>query len=256
MSVTLTTCARAIIAVTLVVMASPAGAENGDARSQFTSWQQDLRDRLDHPRFENAFWGIEVVSLGTGRTLFEHNAHKFFQPASNAKLFTAALVLDRLGPDHRIRTSVMAHARPDEQGCISGDLVIVGRGDPTFSDAWHKGPPGASLRPLADAITNAGIRRIGGLLTGDISFLPGPAHGAGWMWEDLDYAYGSPISALAFNDNTLEVRVTPADETGVACRVDLFPNTDQVTVVNQTITVDSPTPLEPAARLPAPSEPS
>src|ERR1041385_9059801 len=39
------------------------------------------------------FWGIEIVSLATGQTLYSQNADKLFIPASNTKLFTTAAAL-------------------------------------------------------------------------------------------------------------------------------------------------------------------
>ena len=88
-------------------------AEADATRPALVAWQNELLERIAQPRFENAHWGIKVVSLDSGRTLFERNAKKYFQPASNAKLFTAALVLDRLGPEYRIRTTVTASTPPD-----------------------------------------------------------------------------------------------------------------------------------------------
>jgi D-alanyl-D-alanine carboxypeptidase/D-alanyl-D-alanine-endopeptidase (penicillin-binding protein 4) len=66
----------------------------------------ELRERLaghvNEARFAAAMWGVKVVSVDTGKTLFEHNAQKLFSPASNSKLYTVALALDRLGADYRI----------------------------------------------------------------------------------------------------------------------------------------------------------
>ena len=44
--------------------------------------------------------GVKVVSLDTGRVLFEENAAKLLRPASNMKLYTVAAALDRLSPDY------------------------------------------------------------------------------------------------------------------------------------------------------------
>src|SRR3989475_4930965 len=72
-----------------------------------------INEHLGQSRFASALWGVKIVSLDSGKALFEHNAGKLFEPASNAKLFTGALALDRLGPDYRIKTAVYAAARPD-----------------------------------------------------------------------------------------------------------------------------------------------
>ncbi len=96
----------------------------------------DLRQRLTaqvtQPQFDGALWGVKVVSLDTGATLFEHNSRKLLSPASNAKLYTVALGLERLGPQHRIKTSVLAENRPNAAGELAYDLVVR-PGDPTFN---------------------------------------------------------------------------------------------------------------------------
>ena len=47
---------------------------------------------LSEPDLARGFWGIQVVSLSSGRVLYEHNADKLFTPASNTKLFTTCLL--------------------------------------------------------------------------------------------------------------------------------------------------------------------
>src|SRR5689334_18292331 len=98
-----------------------------------------LSAHISQPRFAPAAWGVKIVSLDSGKTLFEHNPQKYFNPASNAKLYTAALALDRLGADYRIRTSLYATARPDTSGTLKGDLMVYGRGDPTMAASLNGG---------------------------------------------------------------------------------------------------------------------
>src|SRR6266568_3890739 len=68
--------------------------------------QKQLAEHVSQPKFKAAIWGLKIVSLDSGKTIFEHNAQKLFSPASNSKLYTVALALDRLGADYRVRTSV------------------------------------------------------------------------------------------------------------------------------------------------------
>src|SRR5207237_6879644 len=75
-------------------------------------FQAEIGSHVGQPRFASASWGIKIVSLDSGATLFETNAHKLLKPASNAKLYTAALALDALGLDYRIRTSIYSRSRP------------------------------------------------------------------------------------------------------------------------------------------------
>ena len=195
--------------------------------------RQRLADHLAQPKFEAALWGVKILSLATGQTLFEHNPSKLFTPASNSKLYTIALALDRLGPDYRIRTSLYARAKPDSAGTLQGDLIVYGRGDPTLNTRLHGGDIFKALAPLAAALTNAGVKRIAGDLVGDSSFLHGPEFGSGWEWDDPEYDYGAEISALTINDNTLQLNAKPGDRVGAPVRFEFSPPTLYLTLSNR-----------------------
>jgi D-alanyl-D-alanine carboxypeptidase/D-alanyl-D-alanine-endopeptidase (penicillin-binding protein 4) len=139
---------------------------------------------------------VKVVSLDTGKTLFENDATKLLSPASNCKLYTMAMVLDKLGGDYRIKTSLYSVVKPDKRGNLKGDLIIYGRGDPGFNVKAGDGDIFRALQPLVAALTNAGVRKISGDLIGDESFIVGSPFGSGWVWDDMNYYYGAEISAL------------------------------------------------------------
>ena len=88
---------------------------------------------LADPDLARGFWGIEVVSLSTGKVLYAQNADKLFTPASNTKLFTTAAALALIGPDYTFSTTVETNGSLDKHGRLTGDLVLVGRGDPNLS---------------------------------------------------------------------------------------------------------------------------
>ncbi|HYG35848.1 MAG TPA: D-alanyl-D-alanine carboxypeptidase/D-alanyl-D-alanine-endopeptidase, partial [Clostridia bacterium] len=203
-----------------------------------TELQQRIVDHVSQRKFSAALWGVKIVSLDTGRTLFEHNAGKLFSPASNAKLYTTALALDRLGPDYRIRTSLYAAARPNRRGALEGDLILYGRGDPTISARLHHGDLQSALMPLVTALTNSGVKRIQGDLVGDTSFFRGAAFGAGWAWDDLGYYYGAEVSPLTINDNTLPVTVRPGTRRGAPCEVTVAFAPACLTFRNRTETIE------------------
>ena len=215
------------------------------AAQQQTSAQQpetidSLRGRIAahiaQARFAPAAWGVKIVSLESGKTIFEHNQGKYFNPASNAKLYTAALALERLGVDYRIRTSLYSTARPDAAGTLKADLIVYGRGDPTMAARLNGGDYFKGLDPLITQLVNAGVRRIEGDLVGDESFFAGPPFGSGWEWDDLQAYYGAEVSALTIDDNALDLFVKPADRAGIPCRVTTGPPTSLVTLINRTQT--------------------
>lgn len=236
-----------LITVLLVVfhMLGAVGGWALPANKQRTSAQggeplSALRERIAahiaQPRFAPAAWGVKIVSLDTGKTIFEHNPQKYFNPASNAKLYTAALALERLGPDYKIKTSLYSTSRPGASGTLKGDLIVYGRGDPTMAARLNGGDYFKGMEPLVAQFVNAGIRRIEGDLIGDESYFAGPPFGAGWEWDDLQAYYGAEVSSLTINDNAVDLFVKPADRAGLPCRITTGPATSFVTLMNRTQT--------------------
>jgi D-alanyl-D-alanine carboxypeptidase/D-alanyl-D-alanine-endopeptidase (penicillin-binding protein 4) len=184
------------------------------------------------PAARSAFWGIEVFDLETGKTLVSYNATRLFVPASNAKLFTAALALDRLGPDYRFQTRVLSDAAPDSDGVIHGPVRLVGGGDPNLSarPVPYQAKPGSSppgnplihIEGLASQVAARGVKRIEGPVIGDDTwYVWEPSEG--WAVDDLNYEYGAPVSALTVNDNTLTIAVNPAVQPGDLATLDVQP---------------------------------
>lgn len=206
--------------------------------------QKRLAAHLDQPRFAAASWGVKIISLDTGAKLFERNAGKLLKPASNAKLFTGALALDRLGPDFRIGTSVHATAPPNAKGVVKGDLIVYGRGDPSFAARFNGGDYTKSLEPLVAALMNAGVKQVTGDLIGDESFFRGPPFGSGWTWDDLQEYYGAGVSALTVEDNTVDLVFKPGASVGDACLIVTKPGTSSLTFVNRTETAPPGSPRQ------------
>ncbi|HVG21871.1 MAG TPA: D-alanyl-D-alanine carboxypeptidase/D-alanyl-D-alanine-endopeptidase [Blastocatellia bacterium] len=205
----------------------------GSQSETLDSLKARIAAHISQPRFAPAAWGLKVVSLDSGKVIFEQNAQKYFNPASNAKLYTAALALDRLGADYRIKTSLYSTARPDATGTLKGDLIIYGRGDPLMTARLNGGDYYKGLEPLADQLASAGVRRIEGDLVGDESYFAGPPIGSGWEWDDLQEYYGAEVSALTVNDNSIDILVKPGARPGVPCRVTTGPAVSFVTVINR-----------------------
>jgi D-alanyl-D-alanine carboxypeptidase/D-alanyl-D-alanine-endopeptidase (penicillin-binding protein 4) len=180
---------------------------------------------------------VKIVSLDTGRVIFQQNERKFVRPASNMKLYTVAAALDRLTPDYHFITSVYAREAPDKSGLLKGDLVIYGRGDPSIAARFNNGDYFKGINDLADRIVAAGLKRIKGDLVGDESYFNGAPLGSGWEWEDLQWAFGASISALSVNDNSIDLTVKPGATVGAPVVITTGPPAPFVKIVNKATTM-------------------
>jgi D-alanyl-D-alanine carboxypeptidase/D-alanyl-D-alanine-endopeptidase (penicillin-binding protein 4) len=201
-----------------------------------------LRDTVDAliANGPAAFWGIEIVDLKTGQTLYERNSDRFFVPASNTKLFTTSLALTRLGPDFTFQTRVLANAAPDSNGIVHGDLRLVGGGDPNLSPRtipYTKAPvtgnPLAAIEDLANQVAARGVTRVEGDIVGDDSWYVWEPYGSGWAIDDPQYDYGAAVSALTINDNVLTLRVRPGQREGDPAAITLDPPLEYYTIDNR-----------------------
>jgi D-alanyl-D-alanine carboxypeptidase/D-alanyl-D-alanine-endopeptidase (penicillin-binding protein 4) len=200
----------------------------------------------ESPAARNAAWGIQAADLRSGKTIFELNAAHFFVPASNTKLFSTSLALNRLGPDFTFQTRVVAASGPDASGVISGDLRLVGGGDPNLSARaipYHPGPstgdPLAALADLAAQIAAKGVTRIAGDIIGDDTWYAWQPFGGGWGIDDPLYDYGAPVSALTLNDNAFTLHIGPGAHDGDPAALQLNPPLEYYAIENHIRTVNA-----------------
>ena len=90
--------------------------------------------------FNNSFTGFSLYDPETDKYLFEYNAHKFFTPASNTKIFTF-YTSKKIFSDS-IPGILYAHR--------NDTLYFTGTGDPTFLDEDF------STQPVRDFLKNSG----------------------------------------------------------------------------------------------------
>jgi D-alanyl-D-alanine carboxypeptidase/D-alanyl-D-alanine-endopeptidase (penicillin-binding protein 4) len=222
-------------------------AQTTDSAHSAAQLAAQIDEHISQSRFDAALWGVKVVSLDSGMTIFDNHADRLMSPASNSKLYPAALALDHFGPDYRIVTPILASAKPDADGTVRGDLVISGRGDPSWN-AKHAGTNfWDMLSPFVAVLKKNGVHRVTGDLIGDTTFFHSQPNGSGWTVDDLEDSEGAEISALTLADNFTTIRVTPA-QAGEPCKAELVDPFTSLQIDNQTVTATNKAPRQIIAR--------
>jgi D-alanyl-D-alanine carboxypeptidase/D-alanyl-D-alanine-endopeptidase (penicillin-binding protein 4) len=141
---------------------------------------------------------IRVVDTDAGTVWAEATPELAENPASNMKLITAAVALDRLGPDFSFSTGLY--------GEVAGDrvetLVLRGEGDPTLTTL--------DLAELAQVLAHLGVASVGQILVDqtrfDDQFVP-PAFA---QQPDEWASFRAPVSAVALDRNAVTLFVAPS----------------------------------------------
>ncbi|HJX83470.1 MAG TPA: D-alanyl-D-alanine carboxypeptidase/D-alanyl-D-alanine-endopeptidase [Candidatus Angelobacter sp.] len=204
---------------------------------------------LAQPQLARADWGIHVVDIESGKTIYSRNADRLFLPASNEKLLTTSAVMAYVGPDYRFRTTVETTGKIDDAGRLSGDLVIVGRGDPNISGRvlpYHirsqRNPPYTQiLEAMADQVVRNGVKVVDGNVIGDDTFYAPQRYPAGWSQDDLQWLDGAGISALTFNDNVVFLKIQPAAQAGDKALLSFEPANNYYELDNRIVTGEAGT---------------
>ena len=219
------------------------------APHKHTNLKKEVEKIVAQPDLGRGFWGIEITSLQTGKVLCAINADKMFTPASNTKLFTTAAALALIGPDYKFRTTVENSGSLDKYGRLSGDLVLVGRGDPNLSGRelpynTHTQRDADAVRVLerlADELVQKGVKYVDGDIVADDSYFAFERYGEGWSQDDLVWPDGAPVSALTVNDNVIFVNILPGARAGDRAFVSVTPFADYYTIDNRLLTTPAGT---------------
>jgi D-alanyl-D-alanine carboxypeptidase/D-alanyl-D-alanine-endopeptidase (penicillin-binding protein 4) len=141
--------AAALLALCLALPATPvlAAARLDDALPAPVAAALDQAG-LPH----EAFAAIALPQTRWARR-WQHRAEVPMQPGSTMKLVTTVVALDRLGPNHRGRTELLA-AGPIEGEVLNGDLVLKGGADPDLDLP--------ALWALLFELRQRGVREIAG----------------------------------------------------------------------------------------------
>ncbi|WP_437588053.1 D-alanyl-D-alanine carboxypeptidase/D-alanyl-D-alanine endopeptidase [Sorangium sp. So ce1000] len=154
--------------------------------------------------------GMLAIDVTSGATLAAFDPRGLYNPASNAKLFTAAAALRLLGPSYRYLTGLYGEA---SNGTVA-ELVLRGSGDPSLrtDDLWE----------LARSLRAADVRKVAAIAIDqgyfDARYVPPAFEQQPEEWA----AFRAPVSAASLNANTVLFTVRPS-KAGQAASVAIDP---------------------------------
>ena len=180
-----------VAASSLPVAPPPVGLPQLQPHVSCAALQQRIRAAVGG---ESGVWSISVADA-RGRLLADVNGTRARIPASNQKLFSTAIALDRLGPDYRLTTRLWRQT--------DGSLQITGEGDPDLNLA--------QLQRFAKLALGSGGSSAAPSGPVTIQLVEEPKQRwwpQGWHWADRAEAYGAPITRLALTSNALDMAVS------------------------------------------------
>jgi D-alanyl-D-alanine carboxypeptidase/D-alanyl-D-alanine-endopeptidase (penicillin-binding protein 4) len=174
--------AAVVIGSAIPAYAAPQLAPTGPAETVLslpdssTTGAPDAVARVLDPLLDDASLGGSVgaivLDVATGAVVYQREAAMSRSLASNQKVFTALAILDALGPEGRIETTVTWDP-------ATSTLTLVGAGDPTLASVAASG---SSLADLADQVMGQVSGDVS--LRYDTSLFDGSGIAPGW---DPDY---------------------------------------------------------------------
>lgn len=222
----------------ITLMISPQLLQQTEIEQTVFNQSDDLNEKINSiladERLNGALIGLSIRNGKTGELLYSHLGETRLRPASNMKILTSIAALETLGADHRFKTEVAIDGTL-ESNVLDGDVYIKGYGDPTLLKE--------DLEQFAKELKAYGIHTIKGDIFGDDTWYDDVRLSQDLNWSDETNYTGAQISALTLSPNggydtgTVIVEVRPGSKVGEKAEVTINPETDYVTMINQTKTV-------------------
>ncbi len=208
-------------------------AAPASTRTPVQQLQVDLSNIFETPQFERSFWSVLVRPADSPDDLYSLNAGKLMMPGSAMKLVTLAAAAELLGWGHQFETKVASLA-PLDEGTLRGDLIVVGGGDPSISE--RSDVPGV-LQTLARQLREAGITKIEGGIIGHDDLFDDNGFGDGWTLDNLPYGYAAAVSALEYNEGSVDLVIHAGAAAGDAVAIQMRPDGSGLQIDNRLVTV-------------------
>lgn len=230
----------AVLCLTLILEFQPLISQSDTIPiiNKLSELRNDIEALINNPDLSNAFIGICVQDIETGEYIFRLNDDKNFVPASTVKIITTLAALEYFGKDFKYQTNMYIDGQLHPNGEFIGDVIIRGSGDPTISKSFYAEPL-LIIDSFTKKLDSLGIKTITGNFVADDTYLDLINYGPGWSWDDFMYPFSSPISAFAFNDNTISISIFPGDSINNISKFSVYPENNLVRVLNYVTTTSA-----------------
>ncbi len=208
---------KCVVLVLLVIINfCPAQAKTAKSKKKLST-AASISEILKKYKIESSNVSIQI--LDDEEVVESTNAGAKKIPASITKILTSFAILKKFPPGHRFYTRLLTDGK---------NLYLKGGGDPSFvsENMWF----------LVNELSRTGIKNFKGDIVVDESLFDNVRFDESRESTRVDRAYDSPVGAMSFNWNAVNVFVKPA-EVNEKARVVVDPESGYFDLVNNTKTV-------------------
>ncbi|RJP63982.1 MAG: D-alanyl-D-alanine carboxypeptidase/D-alanyl-D-alanine-endopeptidase [Ignavibacteriales bacterium] len=166
--------------------------------------------------FANSSWSLYAEDIDNNKTIIDFESNRALAPASCQKLVTTSAGFSLLGKNYKYETKIYYSGVIDNRGILTGDIHIVGSGDPTLGsglrDNWIK--LDSLMSVWVNALKEKGIKIIEGSVLANDLYFDNVSVPDNWFWVDIGNYYGTGTSGLTINNNLYYLYFKPADSVG------------------------------------------
>jgi len=178
----------------------PDGGGGGarDVAGRVPELEAAVRSLANDRSLKDALVSVVVIDCESGAVLAQSGEHVLVNPASNAKLYTAAAALAILHGSHRYQTTLSGTIKAN----AASGLVLRGHGDPSLhtEDLWA----------MVQEAKAHGMKRVEGDIVVDQRFFDEQTTPPAFEQQPNEWAYfRAPVSAVALNGNTVTLTIRP-----------------------------------------------
>ncbi len=155
-------------------------------------------------QLKHAISSLYVIDANSGEVVFDKNSQIGMAPASTQKIITSVTAFELLGKDYRYKTDFGYADLKD--GVISGELFIIGRGDPTFGSwRWESTSRKTVIKDFTKALKDQKIKSINAPINYVLKHFSSQDIPDGWIWQDIGNYYGAGAGAINWNENQYDL---------------------------------------------------